>query len=275
MKSLPALLVFFLLVASFTGSGADWDEYVSHPAYIPQLHEFETAQMEPGGSGKFSFEMVNRYWEYGGQDLENVTVTAEIYMRADSEGSEDIGQIPEKNRPYIYDSCIVFEEKEECVNLNSTQETSFEVDRLGPNETVRLSFSISTKREVYEGSYFVRFTVEFEHNETERKMLSRGFWTQEQWEHATTGAEGYPGNINLTSLNVSGIVPDSSFGVRSPTPQWPLYAMIVMTVVFASLSILFYLEEQGKYPKLNKWLQQKRGKLNHLWLYFKNRKSNR
>ena len=118
------------------------------------------------------------------------------------------------------------------------------------------------------------FAVEFEHNETKRDMLSRGFWTQEEWNHAIIDAEEYPGNINLTSLGVSGIIPDSSFSVRSPMPQWPLYTIITLTVVFASLSILFYIEEQGEHPKLNKWLQQKRGKLNHLWLYFKNSKGN-
>jgi len=274
MKSLPAVLLFFLLITSFTSSGADWDEYVSHPAYIPQLHEFETPQMEPGQSGEFSFEMVNRYWEYEGQDMENVTVKAEIYMRADSESSENIWQMSEKNKPHINDKCMIFEGKEECVNLNSTQEISFEIERIGPNETVHLSFLINTEKDVSEGTYFVRLSIEFEHNGTARDMLSRGFWTQEEWKHATTDAGEYPGNINLTSLGVSGIVPDSSFSVRKPMPPWPLYIMIIMTAVFSSLSILFYLEERGNHPKLNKWLQQKRGKLNHLWLHFKNRKGN-
>ena len=274
MKSLPTVLLFFLLITSFTSSGADWDEYVSHPAYIPQLHEFEIPQIEPGQEGKFDLKVMNRYWEYDGQVMENVTIKAEIYMKVDGEGSKYIEQIREDVRPHISDKCITFEGNEECENFNSKQEVSFEIERLGPNETVHLSFTIDTEKDTSEGTYFVRFAIEFEHNETKRDMLSRGFWTQEEWNHAIIDAEEYPGNINLTSLGVSGIIPDSSFSVRSPMSQWPLYTIITLTVVFASLSILFYIEERGEHPKLNKWLQQKRGKLNHLWFYFKNSKGN-
>ncbi len=157
MKSLPTVLLFFLLITSFTSSGADWDEYVSHPAYIPQLHEFEIPQIEPGQEGKFDLTVMNRYWEYDGQVMENVTIKAEIYMKVDGEGSKYIEQIREDVRPYISDKCITFEGNEECENFNSKQEVSFEIERLGPNETIHLSFTIDTEKDTSEGTYFVRF----------------------------------------------------------------------------------------------------------------------
>ena len=96
----------------------------------------------------------------------------------------------------------------------------------------------------------------------------------ELWENATTNVpEGSPGNINLDVLEVDGIIPDSSFGVKKPIPKWPLYLLITLTIVFAGLSVIFYLEEEGNYPELNKWLQKQRGKLNELRLRFKYRKS--
>ena len=96
----------------------------------------------------------------------------------------------------------------------------------------------------------------------------------EQWEEATTNVtEGSPGNINLEALEVDGIIPDSFFGVKKPIPKWPLYALITLTIIFASLSVIFYLEEEGNYPELNKWLQKQRGKLNELRLRLKYRKS--
>ena len=96
----------------------------------------------------------------------------------------------------------------------------------------------------------------------------------EQWEDATTNVtEGSPGNINLDVLGVDGIIPDSSFGVKKLIPQWPLYVLITLTIVFAGLAVIFYLEEEGTYPELNKWLQKQRGKLNQLRLRLKYRKS--
>ena len=91
--------------------------------------------------------------------------------------------------------------------------------------------------------------------------------------NATTyEASNYPGNINLDTLEIDGIIPDSSFGVKKPIPKWPLYILITLTVLFASLSVIFSLEEGGTYPKLNKWLQKQRGKLNELRLRLKYRK---
>ena len=141
------------------------------------------------------------------------------------------------------------------------------------NTTISLEFRIITNEETKEGTYFVRFSMSFDLNETERLMQSRGHWSMEKWEEATTNVtEGTPGNINLEVLDVDGIIPDSSFGVKKPIPKWPLYVLITLTIVFAGLSVIFYLEEEGNYPGLNKWLQKQRGKLNELRLRLKYRK---
>ena len=141
------------------------------------------------------------------------------------------------------------------------------------NTTISLEFRIITNEETKEGTYFVRFSMSFDLNETERLMQSRGHWSVDLWQEATTNVtEGTPGNINLEVLDVDGIIPDSSFGVKKPIPKWPLYVLITLTIVFAGLSVIFYLEEEGNYPRLNKWLQKQRGKLNELRLRLKYRK---
>ena len=117
------------------------------------------------------------------------------------------------------------------------------------NTTISLEFRIITNEETKEGTYFVRFSMSFDLNETERLMQSRGHWSMDLWEEATTNVtEGTPGNINLEVLDVDGIIPDSSFGVKKPIPKWPLYVLITLTIVFAGLSVIFYLEEEGNYP---------------------------
>ena len=247
------------------------DSYVSHPGNIPDFHNFSTPQLEPGENGDFSLDVLNRYNE----TLENVIIEAEIYHRADIDESETLGNIPSKERPYISNTkwASNLDENDTSRETSDTKKATYDVGELESNETITLEFRINTKEDTKEGTYFVKFSMSFVHNDTERQMKSRGHWTMELWENATTNVpEGSPGNINLNVLGVDGIIPDSSFGVKKPIPKWPLYLLITLTIVFAGLSVVFYLEEEGNYPELNKWLQKQRGKFSELRLRFKYRK---
>ena len=284
LRPAVALLALALFVAQ--PGGADWDPYVSHPGNIPDFHNFTTPQLVPGDSGPFTLEISNRYAE----PLENVVVSMEIYMRADIEDSETIGAVADDARPRVYEGCWTRlpDSERECDAAPAAQRATFSPGTLAPGESMRFSTDIHSTEErswlrctllgsrcdtgTAEGTYFVRFTLEFDHNETTRSMLSRGHWSMAEWEAATTDVpDGSPGNINLTALGVDGVIPDSSFGVKEPIPKWPLYVLIGLTVMFAGLAVVFYLEEEGTYPGLNKWLQQQRGKLTQLRLRLKHR----
>ena len=279
-----ALLALALLLVP--SGGADWDPYVSHPGNIPDFHNFTTPQLVPGDSAPFTLEISNRYAE----PLENVVVGMEIYMRADIEDSESIDAVANDARPRVEEGCWTRlpDGERECDVAPAAQRATFSPGTLAPGESMRFSTDIHSTEErswlrctllgsrcdtgTAEGTYFVRFTLEFDHNGTTRSMLSRGHWSMAEWEAATTDVpDGSPGNINLTALGVDGVIPDSSFGVKEPIPKWPLYVLIGLTVMFAGLAVVFYLEEEGTYPGLNKWLQQQRGKLNQLRLRLKHR----
>ncbi len=263
---------FLLIVALFLQPiiGGEIDEYVSHPGNIPDFHNFNTPQLEPGQEGVFSLDVYNRYESA----LDNVVIVAEIYHRADIDESESLDKISSSERPYVRETCWTDQGgSENCVATIDARKATFNIGTIEYNETISLEFEIISKEDTKEGTYFVRFSMDFDYNSTARVMQSRGYWSMEQWENATTNVtDGSPGNINLGALNVDGIIPDSSFGVKKPIPQWPLYVLITLTIVFAGLSITFYLEEEGTYPGLNKWLQKQRGKLNQLRLRFKYRK---
>ena len=83
-------------------------------------------------------------------------------------------------------------------------------------------------------------------------MKSRGYYTQAEWDIADlTAAPTDPGEINLTALDVDGIIPDTSFRVKEPIPFWPLALFIGLCVMFALLAGMFYMmDEQGKFPEL-------------------------
>jgi hypothetical protein len=263
---------FLLIVALFLQPvvKGEIDEYVSHPGNIPDFHNFSTPQLEPGQEGDFSLDVYNRY----GIALDNVVIVAEIYHRADIDESESLDKISSSELPYVRETCWTDQDKSEnCVATTDSRKATFNIGTIEFNETISLEFEVMSREDTKEGTYFVRFSMNFDYNSTARVMQSRGYWSMEQWEDATTNVtEGSPGNINLEVLEVDGIIPDSSFGIKKPIPQWPLYVLITLTVLFAGLSIVFYLEEEGTYPGLNKWLQKQRGKLNQLRLSFKYRK---
>ena len=269
MKRILGIILTFVLLSQPLVS-SETDNYVSHPGNIPDFHNFVTPQLEPGESGDFALDIHNRY----GYSLDNVTIMAEIYHRADIDESETLDNIQSAERPYINKKCwkSVPEGDKNCED-NEGELVEYNIGNIETNTTIFLEFSIVTKESTKEGTYFVRFSMDFDYNGTARSMQSRGYWSMELWEEATTNVtEGSPGNINLEVLGVDGIIPDSSFGVKKPIPKWPLYALITLTIVFAGLSVIFYLEEEGNYPELNKWLQKQRGKLNELRLRFKYRK---
>tara|TARA_B110000438_G_scaffold185976_1_gene177661 strand:- start:348 stop:1172 length:825 start_codon:yes stop_codon:yes gene_type:complete len=273
MKRLLGVIIA-VVILSLPLAQSEIDTYISNPGNIPDFHNFNTPQLEPGQSGDFSLEVLNRYNE----SLEEIIIVAEIYHRADIDESESLETISRSERPYIQNTIWtsnLFDEENILESVN-TEKASFEIDLIQSNETITLEFEIKTNDDTKEGTYFVRFDMNFMHNGTERQMQSRGHWSMDEWEDATNRSNispDSPGNINLTILDVDGIIPDSSFGVKKPIPKWPLYGLISLTIIFAGLSVVFYLEEEGNYPELNKWLQKQRGKLNELRLRFKYRKS--
>ena len=273
MKRLLGVIIA-VVILSLPLAQSEIDTYISNPGNIPDFHNFNTPQLEPGQSGDFSLKVLNRYNE----SLEEIIIVAEIYHRADIDESESLETISRSERPYIQNTIWtsnLFDEENILESVN-TEKASFEIDLIQSNETITLEFEIKTNDDTKEGTYFVRFDMNFMHNGTERQMQSRGHWSMDEWEDATNRSNispDSPGNINLTILDVDGIIPDSSFGVKKPIPKWPLYGLISLTIIFAGLSVVFYLEEEGNYPELNKWLQKQRGKLNELRLRFKYRKS--
>ena len=121
---------------------------------------------------------------------------------------------------------------------------------------------IGTEDDTLKGTYFVRHKITFtylpEGDSLQQgfAMLSRGYYSSEQW-------EGFDySNLYYQLDGSSGIIPDSSFSVKDPVPLWPLAALIGLCVLFGALAVVFYLaEEHGEqYPRLKKALQYWSGK---------------
>ncbi len=260
----PALAFALLLVlVPFSVSSAGAEDFGAVGRVNKLIRVFETPQLAPGESGIFRFELNSTYTE----PIFNVTLNASVYMYATIEESVPVDDTWSFSYPRFLES--------------GGREIEWRLGAVQARNATPLNFTVLTakdSRDMPHGSvfsqatYFVRFRLEFEGNESgslrRYVMASRGFFTDEQWAEARNESNIDPcnppwcrGNVNLTILGVDGLIPDSSFGVKEPIPQWPYYALIAAAAGFLILAFLFWVEENpGSYPRVEAWWARTRGR---------------
>ncbi len=246
----PLALVLILVLFSFTASA---DEYISDPSNIPDFDNFKTPQITSGETGTFRLTIENRYKEY----IENANLTVSIYGCGTSYFYKDIGDT--KHPPTI--------------NGGGTEHI-FTIPSIENDTLEYVNFTISTSPDTTQGTYFVRFQLSFEYNNTPYIMRSKGYFTDQEWDNATSNAdENDPGKIEIDILGVDGIIPDSSFKVKDPIPIWPLYiCLIPIIVMLGVLAVLFYCQEEyNMFPWLDQGSKYWSGKFHQFWRLLKYR----
>ena len=232
-----------LLLLALTAFPAAADENLSAPNRIPDLADFRTPQIVPGGSGGYQFTVRNRY----NGTFDNASLTVEIYKWATLEEARDIEHVFSPPR----------------ISEGAGQSYTAAISSLGPNQTYSLKIAISSSKSTPQGTYFVRHGIQFDYNGSHLLMKSRGFFSNRLWDNATTNQNGSRavGGINLTMLGVDGILPDSSFSVKEPIPMWPLALLVGLTILFGALALVYYLMDEKGHPLLKKRFYKSAGKL--------------
>jgi len=236
----PAAAFLLVLLLALPVSA---EENLSAPNKIPDLSDFKAPQIVPGSSGGYQFSVRNRY----NGTLENASLTIEVYKWATLEDAKDIGKVSDPPE----------------ISEGARQGYTAPPFSLGPNQTTTEKITISTSKSTPQGTYFVRQMMQFDYNGTHLLMKSRGYFSNKEWDNATTNVNGSRavGGINLTLLGVDGILPDSSFSVKEPIPMWPLALLIGLTIFFGALALVFYLLEEKGHPKLKERFYKGSGKL--------------
>jgi hypothetical protein len=236
----PAAAILLILLTAMPVAA---QENLSAPNKIPDLSDFHTPQIVPGGSGSYGFSVRNRY----NGTIQNASLTIEIYKWATLEDAKNIEKISDPPE----------------ISEGSRQSYTAPVFSLGPNQTASFKISILTAKQTPQGTYFVKQMMQFSYNGSHLLMKSRGYFSNKEWDNATTNVNGSRavGGINLTLLGVDGILPDSSFSVKEPIPLWPLALLIGLTVFFGALALVFYLMEEKGHPLLKKRFYKGAGKL--------------
>ncbi|UCD92301.1 MAG: hypothetical protein JSV43_08830 [Methanobacteriota archaeon] len=254
-RFLPLLVLAIFIFPNVGGVST-----LSDPSKVNKILSVEdTPQLAPGEKGALLLTLGNPY----DNNMTFVNLTASIYLYASSEETRKVDVNWSWSEPY-------FEEAGAGV-----REYTWRIDELFPgteNET-DLALTVVTDWNaphggiLDQGSYFIRFELEFDYthdNGTHEHpvMKSRGHFTDEDWAFAIQppldqNDPNYMGDINLTHLGVDGILPDTSFGILEPFPDWILYALIVAAAFFLALALLFYLEEHPeKWPGLSRvWIR--------------------
>jgi len=269
-----ALLLVFVLLSSPARAGVAPTAIGSPPEAAAEdfgavgrvnhlINVTSTPQLEPGQSGDFVFGFNSTY--PAGMTMFNVSLNISIYRYATIESSVPV----DANWSYPYPR----------IAQTGTREWQWTNASVAPGSVRQLSFTIVTSADTNlmpsgsvfsQASYFLRMELTFDGNVsgnlTHFRMASLGFFSAATWALATNESSITPcnppwcrGNLNLTILNVDGVLPDLSFGVKQPIPQWPFYLLIALAVVFVVLAFLFWVEENpGTYPRVETWWARQR-----------------
>ncbi len=255
MKTTVAFSLAIILLLSACGAQA---QSVDEPRFVNRmLGDFSTPSIEPGDDGILSFTVNNPDPVNLTGVMEDTVISISIYRYATLEESLPVEDVDE---PPVFDS-------------TGTTLTSVTCGDIQPGGNVTVPLAIATERGTAHGSYFsqcsyfVRFNLTFSYSGENHTMVSRGHFTDGQWELLTSGDTG-AGEINQTylhELGYSGIIPDTAFSVRKSIPIWPAFMLAGLTVLsgFAAFSF-FVLDNPGRYPKLEIKLLRFSGRLN-LW----------
>ncbi len=242
------------------------EDYVCNPVNTNFLFINVSGEtIYPGKSGDVFFRLNNPYV----RSMENVSLTAEIcaWATLDHQYSEidssfvDPPTIKQGNGQVYHDS----------------------VGSIRPGMNVSYTLTMDTKDNTPEGTYYVRFTLEFDYSNSSTNstrhfiMRSMSYYTKEQWEYATRNATAsdipyYRHGVNVTYLSqfypVDAIILFTSFSVHKGVPKWPLLVFAGSSAFFAILAYMFYMNDNyGKY----KWLDEKSKQVSGKYQKFRRR----
>ncbi|MBN1677596.1 MAG: hypothetical protein JW880_03575 [Candidatus Thermoplasmatota archaeon] len=236
------------------------------PSYANSImSDFVTPVVRPGEIALVSFNISNPYEAPEGT-MVNTTLVIGVYWYAAGEAGERVDdEFP--NPPSI--------------NGNGTSEV-VALGMLDVNSTRRVNLSIETTKRTPHGSYFsqstyflrFRMIFSFEGNSSIVVLQSRGCFTEEQWSQLVSFDTEQPlvNTTYLKSLGIDGLLPDSSFGIKTPIPKWPLGLLVAgcAGLCFGAL-YFFVMDNPGKYPELEKRFYYLRGKLGESWRQLQHR----
>jgi hypothetical protein len=225
---LHALLIAFLLVLPLATVAPGSSAAAAPGASIPLgddgrfVTNLSAPLLDAGEAGSLTFRLTDIL----PSPMTGVLLSFGIYAYVASLGSAPSG-IPEGALQLV-------------VGGMSGANASESLGTLAPGATVSGTVSVLASSAAPAGAYLIRTGLSFGWNGSQVRFESRGFFSQAQWEAATSSGPSAGPSPNLTVLGVDGIVPETSVGVRSNGWQLPIIALAAGGLALAAIGAFLY-----------------------------------
>jgi hypothetical protein len=181
------------------------------------------AEVAPSGGGTISFTVSD---PLPGTSISSVVLTLEVYafnaFPGNSTSSLAVATAP-----------ILVNASASGLGVNESFGT------LAPGRVVAGSVAVQSAATTPSGTFAVRSALRFVANGTPYLLESRGWFTAALWTSATTGPNGSV-DVNMTTLGVSGILPETSVLVTSSTLSTAIWAVLAAGVVLVGAAAWLY-----------------------------------
>jgi hypothetical protein len=216
-----AALVGVLLLTLSVGGNTSAAAYPVLPDqdWSPILSGLSGPTLTPGQSGVISFQLGNPL----PVEMSSAKIALEIYAFSPSDGGA-VQNPPAGSTPSLASGGLTF---------NATKPL------LAPNGTWTGGLPVTAPSTAPTGDYAVRISVRFSVNATAYLLESRGYFSSSAWAAATEYPNGTP-TINASRLGVSGVIPETSILVRSPSPPVAIYVLLGVGLGLAALGAYWW-----------------------------------
>lgn len=191
--------------------------------------------INPGDSGTLKMQLYNPY----NATMENATLSLSIYAFSSGKEYTNMSAIGIQDRPYF---------------LTSGSQSVTESFSLPPGQSDAFALALQTNYTTphgsffNEGTYFVWEFMSFYVGQEHMRMASKGFFTEAEWKSIFVPVSGGVSQLNFTYLNktlgFSGILPDVSFGVNTPSPTYLFFAAGSIAFIVGVAAVVSYFRER-------------------------------
>ncbi len=178
------------------------------------LSNLSAPSVTPGASGSVGFELSD---PANASTMTGAVVTLAVYAFNGFPGDAS-SSLPIANAPTLANATA------------SGPVVNVPVGTLAPGASYRGEVGLATSPGTPTGTFAIRTAVSFDVGGTAYRLESRGWFSASLWQNATSTPNG-SATVNLSLLNVSGVVPETAVLVRSSS--WPVVLGAMLAVGLA------------------------------------------
>ena len=191
------------------------------------LGNLSAPTLTPGESGSIRFSVVDPL----ASAIAETVLTLEVYAFNAFPGNAT-STVPVASAPLLFNATA------------SGATVTINVGPLSPGAGYVGEVGVRSSASTPSGAFAVRTQLEFSSGGVAYRLASRGWFTAAQWAAATELPNG-SATLNLTTLGVSGVLPETAIVVANSAFPWVLAGVAAGGVVFVGLGAWLYFRRES------------------------------